>query len=81
GQITVTTPDVPARSDIGSGKAIFWNDRPNLRLFGYQVSPPRTGAADALAVGYGTAGAVGRDHPDAIAVAPAYVALRYCVKN
>ena len=78
GQIVVTTPEVLARAD--EAKHIFGNAKPNLRLFGYPTPPAKPEASETLAVGYGAAGATGRDTPDAVAVAPPYVALRYCVK-
>ena len=82
GQIVVTTPEVTLKADalVGS-KAAFWNGAPTMRLFGYQVSPPKDAGSEALAVGYGAPGVVGKDPPDPIQVAPPFIALRMCVKT
>jgi hypothetical protein len=82
GQTVVTTPEVPVNAEaLSGGKAAFWSETPTMRLFGYQTSPQRQGGSEALAVGYGPPGVVGRDAPDPVPVTPPFVALRYCIKR
>ena len=81
GQVVVTTPEAPVRTNSEAGKEIFSSDKPDFRVFGYRPGAAGAPASQALPVGYGVAGAVGRDHPDSVPVAPPFVALRYCVKN
>lgn len=82
GQMVVTTPQVPLNAEaLAGGKAAFFSETPTMRLFGYQFSPQRQGGSEALAVGYGAPGTVGRDAPDPVPVTPPFVALRYCVKT
>ena len=82
GQLVVTTPEIPVNTQaLTGGKSAFFSEAPTMRLFGYQVSPQRQGFRSALAVGYGSPGAVGRDAPDPAPVTPPFVALRYCVKT
>lgn len=82
GQIVVTTPMVAVKADALVGaKLAFASPAPTVRLFGYQFAPPKQGGSEALAVGYGSPGAVGRDIPDPVPVSPPFVALRYCVKD
>ena len=78
GQIVVTTPVAPLKVDP---KAVAFSDAPTLRLYGYQVTPPKPGPSETLPVGYGAPGSIGADAPTPAAVAPPYVALRYCVKQ
>ena len=82
GQIVVTTPEVAVKADalVGS-KAAFGSPAPTMRLFGYPTVSTKPAATEALAVGYGSPGGVGKDVPDPVPVSPPFVALRYCVKD
>ncbi len=82
GQVVVTTPEIPLNAEaLAGGRSAFWSAAPTMRLFGYQVAPQRQGGAEALAVGYGSPGAVGQPAPEPAPVTPPFVALRYCVKT
>jgi hypothetical protein len=75
GQIVVTAPTVNVQlPPAGKGGAGY-------RLYGYQTAPAKEPGSEALAVGYGAPGAVGKDPPDPIQVAPPFIALKFCVKQ
>jgi hypothetical protein len=81
GQVVVTTPEAPVHTTSAAGKEFFSGDKPDFWMFGYRPGAKSAPSSQALPVGYGSPGAVGRERPDAVPVAPPYIALRYCVKN
>lgn len=78
GQIVVTTPVASVRLNA---KATASDEKPDMRLYGYQIGSPKAGESETLPVGYGAPGVVGRAQPTPAAVAPPYLALKYCVKR
>ncbi len=81
GQVVVTTPEAPVHTASVAGREIFSGDKPDFWMFGYRPGAKSAPSSQALPVGYGSPGAVGRERPDAVPIAPPYVALRYCEKN
>jgi hypothetical protein len=73
GQIVVTAPTVTLQAGAKTDGATY-------RLYGYQLSPPKDPGSEALAVGYGPPGVVGKSPPDPVQVAPPFIALKMCVK-
>ncbi len=79
GQIVVTAPTVTLQASALAGPKT--GAQTTYRLYGYPLSPPKDPGSEALAVGYGPAGVVGKAVPDPIQVAPPFIALKMCVKR
>ncbi|HEX7757935.1 MAG TPA: hypothetical protein VF459_00415, partial [Caulobacteraceae bacterium] len=78
GQIVVTAPTVTLQAAALTGGKTGGS---TYRLYGYQLSPPKEPGSEALAVGYGAPGVVGKAPSDPIQVAPPFIALKMCVKS